>query len=394
MLSNKKLTFAISLLVAIALWVYVIGTKDPVTKKQINNVPVTFQNTEVLQSDGLAVASLNVESIDVTVSANKSKIEDIETKNVKAVIDAGQLVEGDNKCKISVSVPEEYTCEEQSVAKADVVVETAKAVDKDVKVVFSGQNPDDKEATVKDITDKKVTVVGAESLIGKVSYVQGTIDASKVNEEEDNFNVGLKAVDADGNEVKYMSLSKSRTTASAILYSTKNVELEVPINKGSETGVERNAEVPKTVTIKGKDDVISKITKVKANTLDISKVAKDTTLDIQLSLPEGVMLSDNSQKLQATVTVSSTSKSRTLDFSFSDISIKGNTSAKIADGSGKVTITGDASIIDKLTVKDLGLYVEIASDAAKGTSTVTIMSSKPNGVNSITFSPEAVSVTI
>ena len=53
--------------------------------------------------------------------------------------------------------------------------------------------------------------------------------------------------------------------------------------------------------------IISKITKIKANTLDISKETKDTTLDIQLSLPEGVMLSDNSQKLQATVTVISRS---------------------------------------------------------------------------------------
>ena len=64
MLENKNVLKIISLIIAILLWVYVMGEVIPDTEK-ISDIEVTFVNTETLADEGLAV----VHEQDLRVSA-------------------------------------------------------------------------------------------------------------------------------------------------------------------------------------------------------------------------------------------------------------------------------------------------------------------------------------
>lgn len=55
MLENKNVLKIISLIIAILLWVYVMGEVNPDTKEKISDIEVTFVNTETLADEGLAV---------------------------------------------------------------------------------------------------------------------------------------------------------------------------------------------------------------------------------------------------------------------------------------------------------------------------------------------------
>ena len=65
MLENKNVLKIISLIIAILLWVYVMGEVNPDTKEKISDIEVTFVNTETLADEGLAV----VHEQDLRVSA-------------------------------------------------------------------------------------------------------------------------------------------------------------------------------------------------------------------------------------------------------------------------------------------------------------------------------------
>ena len=57
MFQSKKANFAISLILAMILWVYVVGELNPETRKVFRNIPITVMNEQVLANDGLAVVS-------------------------------------------------------------------------------------------------------------------------------------------------------------------------------------------------------------------------------------------------------------------------------------------------------------------------------------------------
>ena len=48
MRNNKLLTFILSLLIAIGLWVYAVTVINPDDTKTVTNIPVTFTNASVL----------------------------------------------------------------------------------------------------------------------------------------------------------------------------------------------------------------------------------------------------------------------------------------------------------------------------------------------------------
>ena len=70
MLGNKRVNFVISLLVAIALWSFVIYATDPVQTKIVKDVPVTLVNTDLVEARGLTAVDTDEIRIDVNVEAS------------------------------------------------------------------------------------------------------------------------------------------------------------------------------------------------------------------------------------------------------------------------------------------------------------------------------------
>ena len=71
MLNSKTANVILSLIIAVALWSYVIYTIEPTQTRTLVNVPVSIQNEDSLTDRGLAVADSDSIYVDVKVKGKR-----------------------------------------------------------------------------------------------------------------------------------------------------------------------------------------------------------------------------------------------------------------------------------------------------------------------------------
>ena len=106
MTMNKKVLMLISLLVAIALWMFVMGSVDPETTERITGVEVEMVGTNVLEEQELSATLNKPKMVAVTIEGRRSQVMKAKDKGLKAYIDVSTCDYGKNEAEIIVTLPD------------------------------------------------------------------------------------------------------------------------------------------------------------------------------------------------------------------------------------------------------------------------------------------------
>ncbi|MBR5315389.1 MAG: hypothetical protein IKU44_01250 [Firmicutes bacterium] len=395
MLENKKVNMIISLVIAISLWAFVIGEVNPEATRVYREIPVRLVNEQVLEENGLAVFSVSDTIMSITVTGNRSDVNQINTKDIVARVDLERAVPGTNQLPISVRVPSKVDIDSQSIEKVTVVVEYKVEKDVPIQVVYNGSFEEEAEPVTIEQSLDTVTVSGAESSVGRVAYVEAVVEEGSVAEDPQTFTCNLIPMDGNGMQVNRVELSHNSVDITAELVKKITVPLHVPILNDEDENMERKVTVPETITLKGRNSDLESIEKIEAETVDIRNVMENATLEIKPILPEGVEVSIDSKALFVTVQVTNV-QSRTFTVSKDQIVIQGledNHTATIKTTTIQVHVSGNADTVNSLTEDQIDLYVDI-KNLNPGQHTVDVMvTSLENGI-SLTATPKTVKVVI
>lgn len=293
MWKNKKFNMIISLLIAIALWAFVIGTMDPVTTKNFQDVPVSFTHIEELSDQGLAIADSTVKKINVTAQGKKSVLNETDSSDVRAVIDAKDLKLGTNKCRIKITISGKATVKNQSTTVAYVTVENITSSERNIVVSFSNAEETKEEPTLISQSQSTVSVKATTSVLSRVDHVKAVIPASEVSKSVASLNAALVAVDKNGNKVENVVLSTPMIKVEAVLYKTKTVALKVQVRGLGD----KKAEKPESVTVKGPSDLLDSISTITADEINAASISKATSIKLNLHLPDGVFVASSSKPM-------------------------------------------------------------------------------------------------
>ena len=322
MLENKKFNVILSLILAIGLWVYVVGEVNPTAEETIKDIPVTFTNTDVLASRGLAVSSSSAETIELVVKGSRSDLARLKNTDIKASLDMSEAAKGENEISVDVRVPDGIEVMKKSMSKIVVTVENLKERTVKIHVSYSGKLKENEEATTIKLSQETAKISGAETLVNSVEYLQGKIDASKIGEEETVNKCSLKPVDNKNNYVPRLSVEPSEISVTSIISQIKTVDLKVPIVNNSTDDAERKMEVPDKVIIAGRADTLREITSLTAEPVDISNQDNGEEIPIHITLPEGIKLSDKNKGMYVKVVIQSLGE-KTFEFSSDEIKLEG-----------------------------------------------------------------------
>ncbi len=146
--SRKILRLITSVLISIALWVYVINVVNPSSTTTVRNIPVTLTGTEVLYGNNLAIQGSGAYTVDITVRANRSELSTLSADNIVAKADVSGLTLGQDYITVDVTVPREYTVEDIRSRKIQVYVDELERKTVPVEVSYSGSQKNGSEATV------------------------------------------------------------------------------------------------------------------------------------------------------------------------------------------------------------------------------------------------------
>ena len=121
MLNNKKVLMLVSLLIAIGLWMFVMGNVDPKMDERISAIEVEMVGADNLIEQGLTATLNKPKMISVTVEGKRSQIKKVRDKGIRAYIDVSTCDYGKNEADIHVKLPEGV----KGVTVEDISSETA-----------------------------------------------------------------------------------------------------------------------------------------------------------------------------------------------------------------------------------------------------------------------------
>lgn len=395
MLKSNKLNMVISLVIAIVLWMYVVGQVDPKTNVTIDNVGVKFLNAQTLERNGLAMANPSETKVDVTLSGKRAVVSKVKAADIEAYVDLYGEGKGKARLKVNVKTPKNTKVERLSTDHITVNIENLVSASKQVRAVFKGGKSGEEAGNVT-VSPSRVIVSGAESLIGKTSHVEATVDASKVKREPTTVSATARPVDDKGRTVRYVNLSSDSISVSATMMKKKTVPLSVKtVGEVGRGYVLESVNLPKKITVKGDSDAIENIDSLTADDVDISGVTHSITLPINVNLPEGVVLANKSKKTGVKVNVKAMA-TKTYHFSGDDIQAQGlveGLSARV-NSNVSVTIRGVDSAMSGLVKSDITLSVNLGRYDEAGTFSVKVNVRCDKEVFQKTASPQYVRVII
>ena len=374
MLNNRNFKIILSLILAVALWVYVVG-QDPETSKPVNGVKVSFYNESVLRERGLAVSDISTETIDVTLTGSRTALSSVSASDIVAAVDLAAAVRGDNELVVTVRVPSGITVSSRSVSRVVVTVEPLSAKTVDVDIQFTGTFDEGEDGSVLELDPTTVEISGAQSLVDQVTMVRGQIAASDITEEAATMTTQLTAVDETGHPVERISMNYSSASVTAILTQVKTVKLTVPVTDTSTDDAERTTTAPDEVLITGLASDLKGVGIITADPVDITNIVEDTEIALLFSnLPKGVSISDQNGPLALSVKVTGMME-QSYTFNSSEVTMTGQSSALqyVMASSPSIVITarGRAADLNRISKEDISLSIDV-SELGAGTSAVPI----------------------
>ncbi len=308
MTRNRKVNMAISLLIAICGWIYVMYNVDPTTTRTFKDVPVTFTHEDVLTSQGIALKSVNNSKITVTVEGKRSSISKMSTDDIQAIADLSEAGKGENTIDLSIKIPSKVSVVSESEASITVNVESIDTKMVPSRVEYKAETSSDTEPILDENSSEMFYVSGAKSLVSKVKYVRIPVEEAKLSTESKTFNVSLEAVDNKGDVLSHVTVRPAKTSVTVSKGVTKEVTLKVKVKNPESDDYKRIFQVPETVTIKGTQSAVEEVESVTTEEVDLSDVTGAGTIPLQCILPDGVQLANDSLDLKLTVNVTKKSQ--------------------------------------------------------------------------------------
>ena len=102
MLKNDRINMIIALLIAIGLWVYVVGVENPKKDIQIKDVPIIFVNGDTLAESDLTLLSVSDSYVDVQVTGVRSEIRNVDRNDIKITADLEGYKAGEHTIRLQI----------------------------------------------------------------------------------------------------------------------------------------------------------------------------------------------------------------------------------------------------------------------------------------------------
>lgn len=350
----------LSLAIAIFFWSFVIVLENPNVTSRIANIPIIYENINILEEKGLSITEDTKKSVDISISGQRNRIINLTPQHIRVTADFSSLEEGAQVLNLNYALPDEINLVD---APKDFSVTLEKIISTEFKVNVrnKGNLPDNYLLDSTKVTPEKVTVKGLRSTLNSINNVSAILDLSKLTQDI-TINQEIKAYKEDGSEVSDVTFGQDFVNINAVIMKTKEVEIN-PVIVGE---VASNYKLEKTslnrskVYIVGPESIIDSIDKINTHDIDISNVRSSQKLQVSLSLPSDV--SELNKDITYLLDVEIQSKTNK-DFEISKDKIlvtNNNIKYDIINDNIKLSLTDFPSELEKINASNIELKVDIS----------------------------------
>ncbi|MCI9505632.1 MAG: hypothetical protein HFF62_03435 [Oscillospiraceae bacterium] len=380
---NRIVYLALSLLLAIAFWLYVDDWLGSTTTKELTGIPVEFIGAEdTLPSRGLMLTEGEDTTMDVKLSGPRTVISGLDKNdliiqvNLTNVTAVGTfsypwtwdvVIAGNLRDKSGISL------EKASLSTVTFQVSPLYSKQVPVSVNVNGEVADGHIYMAERLAaDPSVlTLSGKEEDVDQVESARIAVDLTDANATLQR-EFAYELLDADGNVVENdkIRVSDRRVLVTAPVYIVKDLALKVKFKESpgsKEENIRWDLEYD-TITVAGEPASLENVSEILLDEIDLSKVLSDDGLEpLEIGIPAGCV------NLSGFTTTKISIRFRGLDTrTFTATNI---TAVNISEGqifskmtnSVDVMLRGPASELDQVTPEDIRIVVDLAEFYSNGT---------------------------
>ena len=380
---NRILYLALSLLLAIAFWLYVDDWLGSTTTKEVTGIPVELIGAEdTLPSRGLMLTEGEDTTMDVKLSGPRTVISGLDKNdliiqvNLTNVTAVGTfsypwtwdvVIAGNLRDKSGISL------EKASLSTVTFQVSPLYSKQVPVSVNVNGEVADGHIYMAERLAaDPSVlTLSGKEEDVDQVESARIAVDLTDANATLQR-EFAYELLDADGNVVENdkIRVSDRRVLVTAPVYIVKDLALKVKFKESpgsKEENIRWDLEYD-TITVAGEPASLENVSEILLDEIDLSKVLSDDGLEpLEIGIPAGCV------NLSGFTTTKISIRFRGLDTrTFTATNI---TAVNISEGqifskmtnSVDVMLRGPASELDQVTPEDIRIVVDLAEFYSNGT---------------------------
>ncbi|MDR2610572.1 MAG: hypothetical protein LBC58_03860 [Clostridiales Family XIII bacterium] len=363
MFRSNKLNLIISIVAAIAIWVYVVTVVNPVTEKTVRGIPVKLTNIEALTANGLTVSPSQSFTIDVEIKGPRADLNQLEEAKIIATADMTGFPAGLNTIDVGISVPEGMEVIASHPEKIDVLVESLVSVTKPISLRYSEKFEAGMEPGFITVSPQEISVSGTSEMVDSIAAVTAEIDSSSLALYDRNVTGKVEAYSKSGEAIYGVTFSQNEVDVKARLCYTKEVPLKLPVEgKPAEGRLLTNTDVPSTVTIRGDKEALENITEISGREININGIKETTIFTPDLNLPEGTELANASRGMTVTVEIGGI-EAKNIEMTSDMIQITGlpdGYSGHVNTGNLSVTIYGSKESIAEFKIEDITAFVDFS----------------------------------
>lgn len=384
-MKRNILTFLLSLVVALGLWLYVVTVVSPDSENTYYNVPVGLQNESVLEERGLMVTTTDVPTVNLRLAGNRTDLDKLTSANITVAVDVSKIYEpGEHKLPYTISFPGDIpnnavTTQKRTPDTVTLTVEERTTETVDVVVEYTGTQAEgynvDKENI--ELSHTQINITGPKRIVSQVVAARITINLNDQEETMANVKVPYTLVDKGGKAVVSTLIEDGLETPGIItveklrIMQVKTVKLTAKVVAGGGATAETSEITfsPETITVSGSDQLLKELGDVwELGTIQLGELVTDERLTFEIKLPEGITCESGETEVAVDVRFPNL---RTKTFSITDIkaiNVPKDMNYQIITKVLEIRFRGPKALIDEMDSGDVTVAVDF-SDGKAGTQT-------------------------
>ena len=379
---SKVVRIVISILVAIAMWLYVDLERAPERTMTIRDIPVEFsgENTTLADKNLMLLSGYDT-TIDLKIRGPKRELVKMNRDNVRVIASTSSIdYVGVHQLDWTVSFPDGVVRTNVSVEKASlsqITVTVGELYTKEVPVECQVVGEVAEGYFTGDVVlDPEVLTLRAQrDDLLNVSCAKLTVDISGATRSVVQT-VDVQLYDYDGNPVENSNIrtNTSLIQAKVPVLTTREVELAVEFSgvPGAAMNSIKCDITPKTVRLNGEADVLDSIDKLVLATLHVDDLELHQQNSYVVTPPDGTWLVNGNEVATADITLEGIEEKSLTATSIEFDKLPSGLYAIAPDGGLTVRLWGLSEEIEAVTAENLRVIADMSAVTGQGTVTVPV----------------------
>ena len=379
---SKVVRIVISILVAIAMWLYVDLERAPERTMTIRDIPVEFsgENTTLADKNLMLLSGYDT-TIDLKIRGPKRELVKMNRDNVRVIASTSSIDSvGVHQLDWTVSFPDGVVRTNVSVEKASlsqITVTVGELYTKEVPVECQVVGEVAEGYFTGDVVlDPEVLTLRAQrDDLLNVSCAKLTVDISGATRSVVQT-VDVQLYDYDGNPVENSNIrtNTSLIQAKVPVLTTREVELAVEFSgvPGAAMNSIKCDITPKTVRLNGEADVLDSIDKLVLATLHVDDLELHQQNSYVVTPPDSTWLVNGNEVATADITLEGIEEKSLTATSIEFDKLPSGLYAIAPDGGLTVRLWGLSEEIEAVTAENLRVIADMSAVTGQGTVTVPV----------------------